>query len=630
MNRRHLLTGAAALPVSAVLGGGTVAADTPEPVMTIASSVFLANDAGTGRPQFRRNDFGIVGVFDVDWLIEPRFTRLLDIMAASPGAFSGVRFFGALNSGERENVFPKSSGRVWPDPASPMDFSVTLSALEALVTRGLVPFVNLSFFPAAVSSTPIRPPDSLGNWQTLIRAFLDAVVARFGADAVAGWWFEGWNEPNMRPFWGGSFDRYLDLYRATSEAVLQSGHRVRLGGPALAYMPSDGRALMGRFLNFLHDEPGVKCDFISFHRKGIWVAEESVPELSRPINAAEEVAAAIIRTVPDRAQGMVVINNEADMKVAFDTPYEPRMTEQFPAWLAALMVAYDGLNARFASQGMRFIAAADNANQQLIREPFDGRRSVATIGSGSETDLVKLPVYAFYEILKLLGDRHGQDTAGSPSPDLFHLVTAAPTHIAALLTRYNATGGAGARRIELALRDIPWERVNIARFQIDAMHSNSYTAAGRRMAALPSNEGARQAMRMAQELAPVTPIRRGVTFSGGEFRVTIDLANFTTALIWMTPFVSDAPAAPRWIDQRVDEGRVVLRWTPNLEPFFYAYELLRETDGAPGVLISPASLRAATWTDAAPPRGSHVYAVRAVTASGIASELVRSAPIRLG
>ena len=167
-------------------------------------------------------------------------------MAASPGAFSGVRFFGALNSGERENVFPASSGRVWPDPAAPIDFSVTLEALSALVSRDLVPFVNLSFFPAAVSPSPTQPPDSFERWQTLVGAFLDAVVARFGAEAVADWWFEGWNEPNMRPFWGGSFERYLDLYRATSEAVLRSGHRVRLGGPALAYMPDEGRTLMGR------------------------------------------------------------------------------------------------------------------------------------------------------------------------------------------------------------------------------------------------------------------------------------------------------------------------------------------------------------------------------------------------
>ena len=56
------------------------------------------------------------GVFDLDWLLEPRFTRLLDTMAASPGAFRIVRVFGVLNAGEREAVFPTSSGSTWPGP----------------------------------------------------------------------------------------------------------------------------------------------------------------------------------------------------------------------------------------------------------------------------------------------------------------------------------------------------------------------------------------------------------------------------------------------------------------------------------------------------------------------------------
>src|SRR4051794_1721260 len=63
----------------------------------------------SGIPQgapLRAADFGLVGVFDVDWLLSPQYTCLLDNFAASPGAFTGVRFFGALNSGEREDTLP--------------------------------------------------------------------------------------------------------------------------------------------------------------------------------------------------------------------------------------------------------------------------------------------------------------------------------------------------------------------------------------------------------------------------------------------------------------------------------------------------------------------------------------------
>ena len=229
----------------------SAAAKGPEYLMDVHSRATLTDSAkitthATARsgPQgpVRSEEFSTVGVFDVDWLLEPPFQRLLDNMAASPMAFSGVRFFGSLNSGTREHIDPTDSGIVWPSLASPMDFSITFDALEALTSRGLVPFVVLSFFPASVSSSPTVPPTSFENWKRLIRGFLDQLAAdpRFGASAIRSWWFEVWNEPNIYAFWKGSFAQYLDLYRVTSEAVMASGLDIKLGGPALAYQPVEG------------------------------------------------------------------------------------------------------------------------------------------------------------------------------------------------------------------------------------------------------------------------------------------------------------------------------------------------------------------------------------------------------
>ena len=201
---------------------------------------------------------------------------------------------------------------------------------DALVSRGLIPFVALTFFPAAISPSPIAPPDGFARWQALLRGFLDAAVARFGADEVARWWLEVWNEPNMPPFWQGDFDRYLDLYRATAHAVRESGHRLRLGGPAIAWMPpEEGPRLMRRFLEFLRDAPDMPCDFLSYHRKGIWVNEETEPRIGRLVEAAEQTASMARELVPERCRGLVLVNNEADMKVGFDHPYAPRMDERF-------------------------------------------------------------------------------------------------------------------------------------------------------------------------------------------------------------------------------------------------------------------------------------------------------------
>ncbi len=287
---------------------------------TSASGIALAGDRPTGGlvtdsaqidaavQGFRADAFNMVGVFEADWLLDARFERLLDTMAASPGAFGGVRFFGALSAGQHDRVFPTGGGTTWSRPEGPMDFTLALGALTALTERGLVPFIGLTFFPQAVSPSPTEPPASLTGWQELVRGFLDALAARFGRAAIANWWFEVWNEPNMPNFWRGSFEQYLDLYRATSAAV--AGYGIRLGGPAIAYMPDEGPLLMERFLQFLRADPGLLCSFISFHRKGSWTDAEPVPLLQRSIEAAETTARAALRLVPGRCRDLWIINNE--------------------------------------------------------------------------------------------------------------------------------------------------------------------------------------------------------------------------------------------------------------------------------------------------------------------------------
>ncbi len=539
-------------------------------------------------PPFDPGAFGTVGVFGLDWLLDPRFIQVLDTLAASPGAVRGVRVFGALSLG-RDKVFPTTSAGVWDDPAGAPDFSRTLLALDALVRRGLSPFLPLTFFPPAVSSTPTQPPADWNHWTTLVRAFLDAVTARFGAAEVAQWWFEAWNEPNMPPFWAGSFDQYLDLYRATSAAV--AGRRIRLGGPVLAYVPSEGPALTERFLRFLADEPGVKCDFISLHRKGSWSTGEGKPELGRLIQAADDTASAILRIVPDRARGIVVVNDEADMMVGFDRPYPPRMTHQSTAWLAASLVAHDALDRAWAPHGIRFRAFSDNANQQLAQGPFDGRRMLMTPVSGAVDGLVKLPVFAFYELLRLLGPQ--RLPVPPPPPGVSALVTAGSGGMAALFTRY----GDGGAEFDWMPSGVPWRRVNVVQFRVDAGHTN------------PAPGMTPAALRRAAELGVAAPIRRGV--APGTERIM--LGPYATALVWITPARARMPAAPRWIEVRQDAAGTLLRWTPSEDPAFYSYEVMRD-----GAAIAPEPMRAAVWVDTSG-SGPARYAVRTVTASGIRS-----------
>jgi hypothetical protein len=322
----------------------------------------------------------------VDWLLEPPLQRLLDNMAASPSAFGGVRFFHALDSGTRASTIdddPLDGGIVWPDLRAPMNFSRTFDALATPRARP-DPVHRVEFLSQGSQCACRHPAGVAEQWKLLVRRFLDALAAdpRFGP-AIRNWWFEVWNEPNGQPFWRGRYDAgYFDLYRATSEAVLASEHPIRIGGPAIVYRrDAASRRDMEAFLRFLHAEPGVKCDFLSLHAKGIW-SSSAEPELRNAVDAMTETADLALAIDPVRFKDMPIINDEADMRVGFNIPYQARLDERFAAWLCALMIAYDGLSA--LQQGGISISGRLRQREPAARaNRFRRRRSLCTRASPS-------------------------------------------------------------------------------------------------------------------------------------------------------------------------------------------------------------------------------------------------------
>lgn len=640
MSRRSLMVNALGITATGTSLPNVESAPTATPsTPTVGSSntvvVSVASDGENDLP-FERKGFGIVGIYDGDWFVRPGASHLLDNLAASPGAFHGVRYFGAFTAGQPERFLPEGGGGVWTSVDAPMDFSATFDALEALVSRGLVPFIPLGFFPPAISGSLLQPPREWDGYKTLVRAFLTNLAAdpRFGPEVIEDWWLEAWNEPNEGRFWTGTMDEYLDLYRATSEAIAETGLSVRLGGPAIAYKPQvsppDGAPWMERFLRFIAAEPDLQCDFISLHRKGT-VADDP-PDPRRMYEAAIATADQMLEIDAERFAGMVIINNEADEKVGFENPYAPRLDERNAAWLGTVAAIHGGLGAQYADAGLRFIGAADNANLQLVEEPFDGRRSIMTHARDSETDLLKLSAYAYYELLPLLGDRLGTIISGAdhvfPGTDVYHLATFTETHAGCLVTYYPdpGTDEKAPRILEYVVNDIPWSRVNVARFQIDDELSNAYAAAGGSgdnpfPVPDPKDLGA---IRQAQELAVARPIRRDLTLEDGTYRETLEIAPYTTVGLWITPVEETIPASPEWLSVEMQDGNLVLRWTPSREPNIYSYEIFLITDGDPGVRLTPDPLRSALWIDTAPPVGPRTYGVRAVTASGVTSPIVAS------
>ena len=133
---------------------------------------------------------------------------------------------------------------------------------------------------------------------------------------------------------------------------------------------------------------------------------------------------------------------------------------------------------------------------------------------------------------------------------------------------------------------------------------------------------------MNQELGIAAPIEIAAPVSDRTIRRKLTLLRFATSLLWITPFSVASPSTPEWIEARREGGSVLLRWTPNREPDFYRYDLLR-IDGETRSSIGPVPLRGAIWVDDAPTfDASLAYEVRAISASGVPSATAPSAPVQ--
>jgi xylan 1,4-beta-xylosidase len=140
--------------------------------------------------------------------------------------------------------------------------------VDFLLSIDMRPFVELSFMPTALASgsatvfsyrANVTPPADYQEWAELIRQLTQHWMDRYGAEEVRRWYFEVWNEPNLRAFWAGTQEEYFKLYRHTVEAIKRVDSRLRVGGPATA-----ANAWLPDFIAFC-DKNGLPAEFISTH-----------------------------------------------------------------------------------------------------------------------------------------------------------------------------------------------------------------------------------------------------------------------------------------------------------------------------------------------------------------------------
>ena len=143
------------------------------------------------------------------------------------------------------------------------------SIFDFLLSIDMKPFIEMSYMPEALASGPdtvfhykgnITPPKNYDEWGALCGALAAHLVERYGIDEVETWYFEVWNEPNLKDlFWSGTMQEYLELYRSAAIAIKKVDERLPVGGPSTAI-----NAWIPETIEFC-EKNNLPLDFITTH-----------------------------------------------------------------------------------------------------------------------------------------------------------------------------------------------------------------------------------------------------------------------------------------------------------------------------------------------------------------------------
>lgn len=154
---------------------------------------------------------------------------------------------------------------------------------DRMLEIGISPFIELAFMPGCLTTAPDTwfwwrahnvPPDDPGEWALLVRKLVLHLIERYGREEVRQWYFEVWNEPNLRFFWMGTRSQYFELYRVSAETIKAIDPAIKVGGPSTSNFVWDNRFDGERCLpeEQIH-YPGIDDDLSKLTWKPVWARE---------------------------------------------------------------------------------------------------------------------------------------------------------------------------------------------------------------------------------------------------------------------------------------------------------------------------------------------------------------------
>jgi xylan 1,4-beta-xylosidase len=485
-----------------------VAADstTNSAAFPVTITVDAAKPVGELTPLWR-----FFGADEADYAYMKDGKKLLSELGQLGGPQVYFRAHHLLTSGDGAYALKWSSSSAYKEDTNgtPVyDWTINDRIFDTYVERGVKPYAQIGFMPEALSTHPQNyphnppvkqrapadagqayPPKDYVKWGNLSYEWAKHCVEKYGADEVAKWYWEVWNEPNIM-YWHGTREEYFKLYDYAVQGVRRALPTARVGGPEVAGGP--GGAYLHDFLehcargtNYVTGKIGSPLDFISFHAKGSTSFANGRVRMGmgsalRNMNDAF----AVVASFPEYKKTPLVIGEcDPESCAACTGPQEAyRNGTMYSSYTAASFPrALDLADAH----GVNLQGALTWAFEFEDQPPFAGFRALASDG----IDLPVLNVFRMFA--KMSGQRLAvQSSAGldadtirlhnvRDNPDVSALASLDKNKLCVLVWHYHDDDLAGpAAAVDLKLDGLPIGNgtATLTQYIIDADHSNSYEA----------------------------------------------------------------------------------------------------------------------------------------------------------
>jgi xylan 1,4-beta-xylosidase len=270
---------------------------------------------------------------------------------------------------------------------------------DFLLSIGMKPFIELSFMPSALASGTttvfsyrgnVTPPHDYRRWAAFIKRLVAHWIDRYGAREVASWFFEVWNEPNLKAFWTGSREDYFQLYQTTADAIKEVDPSLQVGGPATA---RDG--WIDEFIDFC-ETTDVPLDFVSTHHyptDAPWSGAVEADDTETQLAASRR---SLLREwtldTRRRARGRPLYYTDWNTS---SNPHDPLHDEPYAAaFVVKTLMQVSGL-----VEGYSFWTFSDIFEESYFPSmPFHGGFGLMTLHG------IPKPTYRAFELVHRLGD----------------------------------------------------------------------------------------------------------------------------------------------------------------------------------------------------------------------------------